>query len=351
MFYQKWYIYCFSNEEVEAPSFRKDTIADAPSFRKGTVADARVSPEAATSASGGGGVSSLAPWAFEEEDAAMLKLRVRFCQDTLISTQMTEAVSILGCVAMVLLFRDSDGAPNMSFAMPGVPPITTETILVNLTFMLFGEMIMSDALVVILSRTDYVSDTKVDLPWSAWRERARDAYLALYACLALLTVFGVTQCVVEMCYTSLGDFGDGNNFGDYTISRHPRKVWAFPEHIERAVVESERRALVLLIATAVLMHVRASSAHSGWPLSERACYVPRWWSCSLSKRRPRARDAGARVGRSRQGGWKPTGVPRLFSTAFRDPRRIGPRARRIRRSERAWPAGFARPFGEAHHAT
>jgi len=89
MFYQKWYIYCFSNEEVEAPSFRKDTIADAPSFRKGTVADARVSPEAATSASGGGGVSSLAPWAFEEEDAAMLKLRVRFCQDTLISTQMT----------------------------------------------------------------------------------------------------------------------------------------------------------------------------------------------------------------------------------------------------------------------
>ena len=121
---------------------------------------------------------------------------------------------------MVLLFRDSDGAPNMSFAMPGVPPITTETILVNLTFMLFGEMIMSDALVVILSRTDYVSDTKVDLP-SAWRERAHDAYLALYACLALLTVFGVTQCVVEMCYTSLGDFGDGNDFGDYTISLCP----------------------------------------------------------------------------------------------------------------------------------
>ena len=86
MFYQKWYIYFFSNEEVEAPSFRKDTIADAPSFRKGAVADAQVSPEAATSASGGGGVSSLAPWAFEEEDAAMLKLRARFCQDTLIST-------------------------------------------------------------------------------------------------------------------------------------------------------------------------------------------------------------------------------------------------------------------------
>ena len=114
---------------------------------------------------------------------------------------------------MVLLF------PNMSFAVPGVSHLDFETMCANLAIMSIGEIFLADALVVVLSRTEFISDRKFDLP-SAWRERDANAFLVLFACLALLTVFGVSQCVVRMCFTHTWETGR-EDFSDYTLSLCP----------------------------------------------------------------------------------------------------------------------------------
>ena len=106
---------------------------------------------------------------------------------------------------------------------------------------------MSDAVVVILSRTDLVSDKKVDLP-SAWRERAKDAYWALFACLALLTVYGLTGATVEFCFTHTwedngGSFcnppREGCTFEKYTLSLCPRLREVIPSSETRTEFRDE----------------------------------------------------------------------------------------------------------------
>ena len=74
-----------------------------------------------------------------------------------------------------------------------------------------------------LSRTDWISDKKVDLP-SAWRERDNGSYVVFFVCLALLTVFGMTQCVSEMCYTQTDEMtaiGDDDRQRRYILSLCP----------------------------------------------------------------------------------------------------------------------------------
>mmetsp|Transcript_88003 Transcript_88003/g.251107 ORF Transcript_88003/g.251107 Transcript_88003/m.251107 type:complete len:144 (+) Transcript_88003:700-1131(+) len=109
--------------------------------------------------------------------------------------------------------------PSMSFGIPGVPPIEPTTVWMNLAIMVLGEAVLSDALVVLLSRTDFFSGTKVDLP-SAWNERNRHAYLAMYGMLILLTASGVAGSVPPMCFTHTPETGP-RSMADYTLSLCP----------------------------------------------------------------------------------------------------------------------------------
>ena len=114
---------------------------------------------------------------------------------------------------MLLMF------PSMSFGVPGMPRIEPKTVWTNLAIMILGEAFLSDALVALLSRTDFISGAKVDLPL-AWKERDRHAYLAMYGILALLAANSVGSCVPSMCYTHTPETGPRSMAG-YTLGLCP----------------------------------------------------------------------------------------------------------------------------------
>jgi hypothetical protein len=123
------------------------------------------------------------------------------------------ACSIIVCSAMLLIF------PSMSFDIPGMPRIESTTVWANLAIMILGQAVLTDALVVLLSRTEFISGIKVDLP-SAWKERSRRSYLAMYGMLALATANGAVGCVFGMCYTHTPETGP-HKMADYTLSLCP----------------------------------------------------------------------------------------------------------------------------------
>lgn len=114
---------------------------------------------------------------------------------------------------MLLMF------PSMSFGVPGMPRIEPKTVWTNLAIMILGEAFLSDALVALLSRTDFISGAKVDLPL-AWKERDWHAYLAMYGMLALGAASCVAGSVPPMCFTHTPETGP-LSMADYTLSLCP----------------------------------------------------------------------------------------------------------------------------------
>jgi hypothetical protein len=165
----------------------------------------------------------------------------------------TSAVSIFATTALVFFM------PPISYGPVGTEPISNSVLFGNFCVMLFGEAVISDALVAYVSRSGVLSGVKVDLPVRAcarvfvgssfrlhtspaleklahttarntsklaWKARDKMATAALFVALALGPGPIITNAPTRLCFTSSERLVEGEGwvlgaFDDYMLSRCP----------------------------------------------------------------------------------------------------------------------------------